>query len=168
MSLKRLGVEFTPRDVEAKSTAELAEAFGRIVYDTMAQQFEEKKESRPHQVKQRPPDPRLEELRALKKDLRKSHRDVLRTGGKGSEAERIISKRWFEVVHEHAKLSMSLKARDEARRNTKKAKQVSCRSDEVWQVAFRKVCLRCSSFLARVMVLRTSLTSTVRKLAGRS
>ena len=119
----RLGVEFTPRDIEAKSTAELAEAFGRIVYGAMAERFEAQVESRRHEEKKRPPDPRLAELRALKKDLRKAHREVVRTGGKGTEAERVMSKRWFEVVHEHAKLSMALKARDAARRSTKKQSQ---------------------------------------------
>src|SRR6185312_8047143 len=36
----RLGAEFSARDISAKSTSELAEAFGRIVYETMARHFE--------------------------------------------------------------------------------------------------------------------------------
>ena len=91
----RLGLEFTQRDVDAKSTAELAD---RIVYDAMAGRFEGKKEAVAHEERKKPPNPRLEEFRALKKELRKPHRALLRSGGKGSEAERVLNKRWFEVV----------------------------------------------------------------------
>ena len=62
-------------------------------------------------------DQRLEELRALKKELRKAHRQVLRGGGKGSEAERVLNKRWFEVVHEHSRLSKLVQERNEAKRS---------------------------------------------------
>jgi hypothetical protein len=136
-----LGLEFTPRDIEAKSTAELAEAFGRIVYESMATLFEEKKTHVPHVERKKPANLRLQELRALKKDLRKSRKKMLRSGEEGTEAERIINKRWFEVMHEHAKLSKLLQARDLARRNTKK--QTKFRANhEIWEDTFREICFR--------------------------
>jgi hypothetical protein len=55
-----LGLEFTPRDIEAKSTAELAEAFGRIVYESMATLFEEKKTHVPHVERKKPANIRLQ------------------------------------------------------------------------------------------------------------
>src|SRR5687768_6947570 len=93
----------------------------------MAALFDEKKSGMPRVQRKKLPNARLEELRALKKDLRKARRKLLRSGAKGTEAERVISKRWFAVMHEHAKISRLLQTRDEARRNTKK--QSKCRAD---------------------------------------
>ena len=118
-----LGLEFTQRDIETKTPAELAEAFGRVVYCAMARHFEEKKAGTAHAEKKERSDPRLEELRALKKELRKSLREVLRSGGKGSETERLLNKRWFAVVHEHAKLSRLLKAKNEAKWSTRRQRK---------------------------------------------
>ena len=74
---------------------ELASQFTDIIYSVLESHFEVKKEGRPVVVEKVKKDQRLDELRASKKELRKAHRQVLRGGGKGSEAERVLNKRWF-------------------------------------------------------------------------
>ena len=120
---KALGPVLSDRTINTMPSDELASQFTDIIYSVLESHFEVKKEGRPVVVEKVKKDQRLEELRALKKELRKAHRQVLRGGGKGSEAERVLNKRWFEVVHEHSRLSKLVQERNEAKRSIKQLGQ---------------------------------------------
>ena len=89
------------------------------VYETLRDEFGEMEVKPRKQEQKEKTDKQLEELRNLKKELRRTRKVLLRSSIRQPEAERLVNKRWFEVVHEHSRLSKALKERRDAR-NSKK------------------------------------------------
>jgi len=69
------------------------------------------------------PHPRLTELRNIKKELKRERQRAIRTYGKGSHIEKVISEKWFKVMHEHTSLRRELEKRDTNRFNSKQQRR---------------------------------------------
>lgn len=61
----------------------------------------------------------MAELRKEKRELKKARQILHRSGCKGSAADKANSRRWFEVMREHARLSKSLASRAQAKSNSR-------------------------------------------------
>ena len=97
--------------VRAPSAAELAQSLDELIYTTLADQFGQVEEKQNYN-QNKPRSPKIEELRRCKKELKKARKLLHSNGQQGSEADKLISRQWFQTMHEHNRLTRAFRERE--------------------------------------------------------
>ena len=102
---------------ETLSAPVIADKLTDILYSNLLKAFEVQKPAEKREVPVEKPNRRMVELRNEKKELKKARQVLHRSGCKNTAADRANSRRWFEVMHEHAALKRHLETKKSARFN---------------------------------------------------
>ena len=95
---------------------------------------------------------RIEALRQVKKELRKSRKLLHKNGQQGSAADALISKRWFAVMHEHNRLTRASREREAAIHNFHQQKKFKQNPMQFGKELFQKKCVGQPAFSSEVAV----------------
>ena len=137
--LKKLALSLPDSVFQSESASQIAGKISSIVYTSLKDKFGGHEEPIKHEVKtKRKPNKRLAELRKEKKELKKARQLLHRNGQKNTAADKANSKRWFQVMHEHARLRRALELRYQARVRTKQHRRVQSDPMKFGKTLFEK------------------------------
>jgi len=140
---------FSPQTIQALSCAELAQNLDQFVYTTLSNHFGEKEEKQAY-VRKEPRSPEIAELRRRKKDLKKARKLLHKNGQQGSEADKLISKQWFETMREHNRLTRAYREREALIKNSQQQKKFKKNPMKFGKELFQKKTVGEPSFSSQV------------------